>query len=83
MKTVKFKEANRLLASPPSMPEGTACVEMWIWTDEEVCISSWRMSWRERFSALFFGRVWLGVLSGGTQAPVALCANRSGFNEHA
>jgi len=39
------------------------------------------MSWRERFSALFFGKVWLSVYSGQTQPPVWLMATKEIFKE--
>lgn len=66
-----FPEANRTLTweGPP----------LRVWTNEHYCISRWRMSWRERLSALFLGRVWLSMLSGGTQPPVSLSAERSVF----
>lgn len=41
-------------------------------------ITKWRMSWRERLSALFFGAVWLRFL-GQTIPPVALVAERNIF----
>lgn len=43
-----------------------------IWTDGEQCVSCWSMSWRERISALFFGKVWVAVLSGNTQPPICV-----------
>jgi hypothetical protein len=39
------------------------------------------MSFRERLSALLFGRVWLFVLSGKTQPPVSLFAAKEALEE--
>ena len=52
-----------------------------IWTNGEACVSLWRPTWRERFSILFFGRVWLSVLSGTTQPPVCVTGMRSYFRQ--
>lgn len=38
--------------------------------------SCWRMTWRERLSALLWGRAWLTVLSPETQPPVSLEVRR-------
>lgn len=50
-----------------------------VWSDGEQSVSCWRMSWRERLSALIFGRAWLSILSGGTQPPAYVEASRSYF----
>ena len=68
MKPIKFKEMNRELTKPKNMTE--ECSSLYVYTDEEVCISCWKLSFIERLKALIHGRVWLGVLSGGTQPPV-------------
>jgi len=47
-----------------------------VWTNGEQCVSCWRMSLRERLSALLFGRVWLALLSGETQPPVLIQVGR-------
>jgi len=39
------------------------------------------MSWRERLSALLFGRVWLALLSGETQPPALVQASRDYLKE--
>lgn len=40
-------------------------------TDDQI-VSCWKMTWGERLSALFHGRVWLQVMSETSQPPVAL-----------
>ena len=70
MHPVKFKESNRQLNAPRGLEEEVNPLH--VWTDDIQCVSCWRPTWRERLSILFFGRVWLGVLSGHTQPPVSL-----------
>jgi hypothetical protein len=74
MKPIKFSRANKTLT--PSKSEGgysknvIGIEPLSIWTDGEQCASCWRPSLRERLSILFFGRVWVAVLSGSTQPPI-------------
>lgn len=72
MKPINFKHSNITL-----QPSGktysdnvTKVTELPIWTDGEQCLSCWKMSWRERFSSLIFGRVWISALTGSTQPPI-------------
>jgi len=80
MKTVKFKEANKNLMKPSSMTD-EECGSLWVFTDEKQCISCWKMTWKERLKALFFGKVWLSVYSGQTQSPVWLLCGKTAFNK--
>jgi hypothetical protein len=74
MKPIKFKEANCNLEKPQNMTD-EECLSLAVYTDGEQCISCWKMSFRQRISALIYGKVWLSVLSGQTQPPVWLdCA---------
>lgn len=52
-----------------------------VYSDGDQCISCWQMTWRERLSALLFGRVWLSVLGGRTQPPVWLWATREALKK--
>lgn len=83
MKPVQFKYANKVLQ--PSNQKYSSNVEgvvsLPVWTDSEQCVSCWKMSLRERLSALLFGRVWLSLLSGGTQYPVYVQASRGYLRE--
>lgn len=74
---VEFPESNKVLLAPPGREKDI--VPLPVWTDGEQCISCYRLSWKERFSALFFGRVWLSVLSGITQPPVWVLVARKLF----
>jgi len=79
MKPTDFKYANRTLGppEPEEYPENvTGISPLPVWTDGEQCVSCWKMSWRERLSALVFARVWLNVMSGATQPPVSIEATR-------
>lgn len=69
MKPIKFKEANITLNKPQSMSDDE-CGPLPVYSDDRECLSCWRLSWGERFSALIFGRAWLTVFSGSTQPPV-------------
>lgn len=62
---IHFKESNRVLKGNPDGVE-----PLRIWTDGDVCISKWKISWKERFKILFGNPVYLGIKSGETQPPV-------------
>ena len=70
MTPATFPEANRTLNRLPTM------CPVPVFSDGEVCIPSWSLSWRERLRVLLTGRVWLGVLWGTTQPPVWLSTER-------
>ncbi len=71
MKPIKFPEANKELVKPKGMTD-EECGSLPVWSDGQMCVSLWKPTLRERLSILFYGRVWLAVLSGNTQPPVAL-----------
>lgn len=77
MTPVAFPESNKTLKAPPG--KEAAIIELPVYTDGEQCISCYRLSWAERWSALFFGRAWLSVLSGQTQPPVWVLVRRKLF----
>lgn len=69
MKPIKFKEATKVLQRPATMTDAE-CASLHVWSDGKQCISCWKPSIKERVRILFFGNVYLGVLSGSTQPPV-------------
>lgn len=75
MTPAMFAECNSKLRGPT--PE---IADLYVFKDGEQIISMWRMSWRERFAALFFGRVWLHVASIETHPPVGLSCARTIFS---
>lgn len=75
-----FPESNRVLSGDGITAPGVPSVgSLNVWTNEYMCVSCWRPTWRERLSVLFFGRVWLSVLWGHTQPPVSVTAVRRFF----
>ncbi len=79
MIATSFDEAERQLG-PPSDMTSEACDLLPVYNHDGSLLSCWDMSWRERVSALVFGRVWLWVRSGGrTQPPVAIQVVRTPF----
>jgi DNA polymerase-3 subunit epsilon len=80
MKPMGFPEQTKVLQRPPSMSD-EECAPLPVWSDGSMCMSLWRPSWRERLSMLLFGRVWLFVVSGESQPPVALDGQRSMFRQ--
>lgn len=78
MKPIKFKQANKNLLKPESMTD-EECSSLWVYTDGAQCVSCWQLSFKQRLSALIFGKVWLSVLSGSTQPPVWLDCTREVF----
>ena len=83
MKPEAFKHSNNTLQpSGLTYSKNVIGVEpLQIWTDGEQCVSCWRMSWRERLNALFFGRVWIASLSGKTQPPIYAEVAKEYFRE--
>ena len=78
MTPINFKEANKDPLKPHGMTDAE-CGSIPVMTDSKQCLSHWQMTWKERFAALFYGKVWLCVLSGATQPPVWLRCEKSVF----
>lgn len=78
MQPIAFKQANKNLLKPEGWTD-EECGSLPVYSDGKQCISLWKMTWYERLSALFFGRVWLWVVSGNTQPPVSLMASKEIF----
>lgn len=78
LKPIKFPEANKILLKPNSMTD-EECRSLWVHTDGEQCISCWKLSFKQRLSALLFGRIWLSVHSGFTQPPVWVACEKTPF----
>jgi hypothetical protein len=77
-----FPQATRTLNGGPAEKFGTAkdVGDLRVVDDSQGCIDScWKLSWRERLSALIHGKVWLLVRAENTHAPVAIVACRSIF----
>ena len=87
MRGIKFPESNKTLTKPVVGMTDEECGSLPVYVMQEDgdvlgrVISCWQMSFRERLSALFFGRVWLWVRSGPSQPPVALLVKRQIFKK--
>lgn len=80
MKPSRFAESNVTLLDNGYRSDAVASIaKLPSWTDGEMCVSCWRMSWRERLSALFFGKAWVSVLSGSTQPPMYVVVAKTYF----
>lgn len=80
MNPITFKEKTRTLQKPPNMTDDE-CSPLDVYCDGKQCISLWKLSLRERFSALIYGKVWLYVLMGETQPPRSIRATRTVFSD--
>lgn len=71
MKPIDFPQVNVRLG-PPSGMTTDECGALPVYSDGNLCISLWSLSWLERVNVLLFGRVWLYVIAGRSQPPVSL-----------
>ena len=78
---IKFPEANRNLLKPANMTD-EECRSLWVYTDGYECFSCWKLGWRERLNILLHGKIWLSVVSGYTQPPVALLVGKTIFKRN-
>ncbi len=78
MKPTEFKEQTKILNPPHDMTD-IECGTLPIYSNEGVCVSCWKMSFKERMRGLMFGKVWVWVRSGKTQPPIALECDRTVF----
>ena len=75
MKPIKFKEANKELQKPVDMTI-EQCSPLHIIQTGNICISCWRVSFKEKLILLFSGKLWLTVRSGQTQPPVKITIDK-------
>ena len=77
MRPIKFKGWNRTLIGTTG-----SIKPLPVYTDNETCLSCWKMSLKERLRAFMFGKIWLHIRSGKTQPPVMLvCGGKSQIEE--
>lgn len=78
---IDFPEANFTFKGGPKEKYGTQndVQDLRVWRTEDQHASCWRLTWRERFSALFFGKAWLHVATSGPPPPIALNVVRKFF----
>lgn len=80
MNPINFKHSNKTLLKPENMTE-EECDSLHVYVDGTSCLSCWQMNWKERLSALFFGKAWLWVWGSQTQPPVAIQIEYNPFRE--
>jgi hypothetical protein len=79
MKPIEFKEQNRVLTKPEGMTD-EQCGSLPVRAENGVCTSCWKMTFKERLNALFFGKIWVSVLTGTqTQPPISLDCKKTIF----
>ena len=81
MEEIFFDEHNAVLNKPPGMTD-EECKPLPVFRDKGrgVTISCWRMTWRDRLRAIFYGLIWVYVHSGGkTQPPIMLVSDKTVF----
>jgi len=78
MKPTEFPQVTVRLGPPPGMTTDQVGT-LPIFSDGTYCVSLWQMSWKERLSALIFGRAWLWIMSGPSQPPVMLDVTEDAF----
>lgn len=75
MKPIDFPQSTKVLQKPGTMTD-EECASLHVWSDGKQCVSKWHLSHWERVKVLFGQDIWLGVMSGKTQPPVFLAAER-------
>ena len=76
MKPIDFPQSTKVLQKPGTMTDAE-CASLHVWSDGKQCVSKWHLSPWERVKVLFGQDIWLGVMSGKTQPPVFLAAERA------
>ena len=78
MTPITFKEQTKDLQKPSSISD-EECRSLPVFCDGKLCISKWKMSFKERLHCLLRGYVWVSVHSGNSQPPIAINAYKSIF----
>jgi len=82
MQPIPFKNMTSTLLDNQYRSENVQkIISLPVWTDGEMCISCWKMSFKERLRALFYGKVWIRVLSGSNQPPISVEIENNIFPE--
>ncbi len=66
---IEFAEQTSTLGKPLGMT-CDECGPLPVFVDKTQSISCWRLTWRERLSALICGKIWIAVMCRGNQPPV-------------
>ena len=60
MENIEFEESNIVIAK-----DQDEFKTLWAYMDDEVTVSCYKLSWKERFKILFSGELWLGQANFG------------------
>ena len=60
MENIKFEESNIVIAKDQNEFKA-----LWAYMDNEVTVSCYELSWKERLKILFSGKLWLGQANFG------------------
>ena len=66
MTPVNFPESNLTLKAG----DNPDCLDLPTFRGDGHIISKWKLSWRERFKALFQGHIWTQIRTERTHAPI-------------
>ena len=81
MKPVKFKHQNIVFAK--DQPEYSQLPALRIDSPEGEVISCWKLNFRERIKVLFFGKIWLSLMSFNKPlTPSMLSVDRKDLYSH-
>lgn len=81
MTPTKFDGMDGVLGAPDGWDGDMhgPCAGLPVMRRDGICISRWRLTWRERLGILFGRAVYCHVASGETQPPVALNVETRGL----
>ena len=80
MKPIKFKEANKLWKGYVRT-DGEVVKDLPTFAYEDMLLSCWKMSFKERLVALIFGRAWLCIRTKEKHPPVWIHCYRTGMED--
>lgn len=80
MKPIKFNECNLTLLGREI--EGKRIRNLPAYSDGKLIMSCWKMNFKDRIKAFFFGTIWLQIRAQDTHPPVAMICDKNGFEMH-
>lgn len=78
MEPIGFEEVNKVLQKPPTMTD-EQCQPLPVFSNDIECVSKWELSDTDIENIKKYKCIWLRILSGKTQPPVALSTEKTIF----
>jgi len=78
MKPIKFDDQNFTLTAPITYED---CGSLPVHKTGLDIVSCWKMSFRERIAALFFGKAWISIRAGRTHPPIYVSCEKTFFEK--